>query len=91
MIKPPPPQAVGCFWSTSSNTPSDWQFKLLRSWNFIPNGHISKYVSHRISSNKHQASNKHRPLISATPLGIHIEISTAPLNTAFIRRATTFY
>ena len=30
-----------------------------------------------ISSNKHRASNNRRPLISAAPLGIHIEISTS--------------
>ena len=30
---------------------------------------------YRISSNKRRASNKRRPLISAAPLGIHIEIS----------------
>ena len=30
-----------------------------------------------ISSNKRQTSNKCSPLMSATPLGIHIEISTS--------------
>ena len=32
---------------------------------------------YRISSNKRRASNKRRPLISAAPLGIHIEISAS--------------
>ena len=36
------------------------------------------FFKYRISSNKRQASIKHRPLISAAPLDIHIEIS-APL------------
>ena len=33
--------------------------------------------NYRISSNKHRVSNKHRPLISAAPLSIHIEISAS--------------
>ena len=32
---------------------------------------------YRISSNKRRASNNHRPLISAAPLGIYIEISAS--------------
>ena len=36
---------------------------------------LYKYCISCISSNKCQASNKHRPLISPTPLGIHTEIS----------------
>ena len=33
-------------------------------------------TNYRISSNRQQAPNKHWPLISAAPSGIHIEIST---------------
>ena len=36
-----------------------------------------RFVIYRISSNKRRASNKCRPLISAAPLGIHIEISAS--------------
>ena len=39
--------------------------------------HISIYMTYRISSNKCCSSNKRRPLISAAPLGIHIEISAS--------------
>ena len=52
-------------------------------------------IEYRISFNKHQVSNKCCPLISAAPLGIHIEISAflsacllisaAPLNVVLIR------
>ena len=42
---------------------------------------IIKFV-YRISSNKRRASNKHRPLISVTPLGIPIEIIAFPLMSA---------
>ena len=34
---------------------------------------------YHISSDKHQASNEHHPLISAAPVGIHIEISASSL------------
>ena len=50
-----------------------------------------------MSFKKRRASNKRRPLISAAPLGIHIEISTfpliraAPLTTALIRIVTVFF
>ena len=45
-----------------------------------PKSHKQGYLDfkrnkYRISSNKRRASNKCRPLISAAPLGIHIEIS----------------
>ena len=36
-----------------------------------------RFVIYRISSNKRRASNKCRPLISAAPLGIHIETSAS--------------
>ena len=36
-----------------------------------------KKLRYRISSNKRRASNKRRPLINVTPLGIHIEISVS--------------
>ena len=36
-----------------------------------------RFVIYCISSNKRRASNKCRPLISAAPLGIHIEISAS--------------
>ena len=39
-------------------------------------------VRYTISSNKSRASNKHHPLISTAPLGIHIEISASPLISA---------
>ena len=54
-------------------------------------------IAFRISSNKHLTSNKRRPLISVSPLGIHIEISTSPLitdtplNVALIRKVTIYY
>ena len=38
---------------------------------------FSPNLAYRISSNKHQVSNNHRPLISASPLGIHIEKSAS--------------
>ena len=34
-------------------------------------------IKYRIPSNKHYASNRRHPLISATPLGIHIRRSTS--------------
>ena len=49
------------------------------------------------SSNKHWVSKKRHPLISAAPLGIQTEISTAPLisaaplNAALIRIVSIFY
>ena len=52
---------------------------------------------YHISSNKCWASNKGHPLLSATPLGIHIEISAsplinaAPLNVTLITTVTTYY
>ena len=55
------------------------------------------FHKYRISSNKRRALSKYRTLISATPLGIHIEISAfllisaTPLNTALIRIVTIFY
>ena len=49
------------------------------------------HIIYRISSNKCQASNKGLTLISDASLGIHIEISTAPLSAAFIRTVTKFY
>ena len=58
---------------------------------------IGKYIEYHISSNKRRASNQHRPLISAAPLGIHIEISASPLisaatlNAALIRIVAIFY
>ena len=45
---------------------------------------------YRISSNKRRVSNKRRPLISHI-LGIHIEISAAPLNTTLIRITELFW
>ena len=36
-----------------------------------------RFIEYRISSNKHRASNKHRPLLSAASLGFHVEISTS--------------
>ena len=36
-----------------------------------------KWWKYRISSNKRRVSNKRCPLISAAPLGIHIEISAS--------------
>ena len=36
-----------------------------------------RFIEYRISSNKHRASTKHRPLLSAVSLGIHVEISTS--------------
>ena len=46
-------------------------------------------MRHRAGSGK---SLKKFPLISAAPLGIHIEIkSAAPLNVALIRIVTIFY
>ena len=54
-------------------------------------------ITYHISSNKHLTSNKRRSLISASPLGIHIEISTSalisatPLNVALIRKVTIYY
>ena len=44
---------------------------------------VDKYIEYRISSNKRRTSNQHRPLISAAPLGIHIEISASPLISAY--------
>ena len=38
--------------------------------------------TYRISSNKHRASNKRRPLIKAALLGIHIKISASLLISA---------
>ena len=55
------------------------------------------FGNYRISSNKRRASKKRRPLISAVPFGIHIEISASPvkttaiLNTELIRIVTIFY
>ena len=37
----------------------------------------TKMYNYRISFNKHRASNKRRPLISAAVLGVHIEISAS--------------
>ena len=54
------------------------------------------FIIYRICSNKRRAS-KPRPLISATSMGIYIEISTsplisaAPLNAGLIRIVTIFY
>ena len=48
-------------------------------------------INYRISSIERRASNKPRPLISAAPFGIHIEISAAPLSAALIRIVTIFY
>ena len=58
---------------------------------------IFKMNIYRISSNKHRASNKRRPLISTGSLGMYIEIRAsptiraAPLNTALNRIVTIFY
>ena len=57
-----------------------WQtiLKISRKSRFNDNlryNFIVQYV-YRISSDKSRASNKPRPLISATPLGIQIKIST---------------
>ena len=38
---------------------------------------VGKYAEYCISPNKHWASNKCHPLISAAPLGIHIEIGVS--------------
>ena len=46
---------------------------------------------YRVSSDKHRASNKCRPLISTALLGDHIEINAAPLNAVLIRMVTIFY
>ena len=35
------------------------------------------FFIYRVSSNKHRARNKRRPLVSAASLGIHIEISAS--------------
>ena len=57
---------------------------------------ITLVYTYRTSCNKRRASNKGRPLISAAPLGIHIEISaspltsTAPLNAALITYLLAF-
>ena len=65
-------------------------------WNSLRDAMFHRIV-YRISPNKHLTSNKRRPLISASPLGIHIEISTSPLisatplNVALIRIVTIFY
>ena len=40
---------------------------------------VSKYAEYCISSYKGKTPNKHCPLISVAPLGIHIEISASPL------------
>ena len=54
-------------------------------------------LAYRISSNKHQVSNKRHPLTSAAPVSIHIEISVSPLisaatlNAALIRIVTILY
>ena len=54
-------------------------------------------IAYRIASNKHLTSNKRHPLISASHLGIQIEISTSPLisatplNVALIRIVTIYY
>ena len=65
-------------------------------WNSLRDAMVHRIVYH-ISPNKHLTSNKCHPLISASPLGIHIEISTSPLisgtplNVALIRIVTIFY
>ena len=54
-------------------------------------------LKYRIIRDKRRASNKRRPLISAAPLGINIEISAsplisaAPLNAALIGMVTILY
>ena len=72
--------------------------KFIAIWNNSrPIHSILNSQYYRISSNKHQASNERRPLISAASLGIHIEISASPvisgtpLNAALIRIVTMFY
>ena len=65
-------------------------------WNSLQNAMFHR-IAYRISSNKHLTSNKRRPLINASPLGIHIEISTSPLisatplNVVLIRIVTIFH
>ena len=50
---------------------------LLKDNLFGINAYLNTHgTNYRISSNRQQASNKHWPLISAAPSGIHIEIST---------------
>ena len=56
-----------------------------------------KFGGHRVSFNNRRASNKRHPLISTTPLGVHIERSASPLigvaslNAAVIRIVTIFH
>ena len=58
---------------------------------------VKVILTYRVSSNKHRASNKRRPLIKAAPSVIHIEISVSPLisvallNAVLIRIVTIFH
>ena len=46
------------------------------------------YLKYHISSNKRRVANKRRLLVSATPLGIHIEISTSKCRPSNKRRTS---
>ena len=65
-------------------------------WNSLRDA-MSNHIAYHISSNEHLTSNKRRPLISASPLGMPIEISTSPLisatplNVVLIRIVAIFY
>ena len=65
-------------------------------WNSLRDAMFHRIACH-VSSNNHLTSNKRCPLVSALPLGMHIEISTyplisaTPLNVALIRIVTVFY